>query len=175
MAGFRAVQSHLSGPLSGPRRARTSVPPLVITKNCIRWPSVPGLKLQRRRVAPLLSRARVGQIMNLLNLPVQIQESILLGKLDLGERLSGSSSARRTIPSIRRVDNGGLDRFCKCRVPANRGTNELVFCHRSREAGSPRRIQVSRTVRYSGSSASSRLASRMASPRVTALGAKRCR
>ncbi len=33
-----------------------------------------------------MSRARVSQIMALLNLPVQTQEAILLGKLDLGER-----------------------------------------------------------------------------------------
>lgn len=33
-----------------------------------------------------LSKARVSQIMGLLNLPVPTQEAILLGKLDLGER-----------------------------------------------------------------------------------------
>ena len=33
-----------------------------------------------------LSKARLSQIMNMLNLPVQIQEAILLGKLDIGER-----------------------------------------------------------------------------------------
>ena len=33
-----------------------------------------------------MSRARVGQVVNMLTLPVQTQESILLGKLDLGER-----------------------------------------------------------------------------------------
>ena len=33
-----------------------------------------------------MSRARVSQVMALLNLPVKTQESILLGKLDLGER-----------------------------------------------------------------------------------------
>ena len=36
-----------------------------------------------------MSKARVSQIMGLLNLPVPIQEGILVGKLDIGERGSG--------------------------------------------------------------------------------------
>ncbi len=33
-----------------------------------------------------MSRARLSQVMNLLNLPLETQESILLGKLDIHER-----------------------------------------------------------------------------------------
>ena len=33
-----------------------------------------------------MSKARVSQIMDMLNLPVETQEAILLGKFDLGER-----------------------------------------------------------------------------------------
>ncbi len=50
-----------------------------------------------------VSRARISQILNLLNLPANVQEGLLLGRIDLSERrmrrLVGTAEWRRELSS----------------------------------------------------------------------------